>query len=256
MSAGVALVTGAGRRVGAALATHLAHRGFHVVVHVNRSRAEGQAVVDGLLAQGLSASLAVCDLTDAAAVGAMVDDVLARAAARYVAVNNASWFVHDLPGASDVAHLDASLAVHARAPFVIMERLARSEAPVDVFDILDQKLVFANPDYYAYTVGKFALWGAGRAWRQTPRAGFRVFGLLPGLLLTSGEQSQDNFEASRAANPLGRAIAVGDLTRAIDFALDTPGLPAQDFVIDAGETLLQRRRDVAFDAGLHGDATT
>jgi NAD(P)-dependent dehydrogenase (short-subunit alcohol dehydrogenase family) len=135
-----------------------------------------------------------------------------------------------------------------------MERLSRSHAAIDVFNILDQKLVFANPDYYAYTIGKFALWGAGRAWRHAPRVGLRVFGLLPGLLLTSGEQSQDNYEASRAANPLGRAITIGDLTLAIDFALDSPGLPAQDFVIDAGETLLQRRRDVAFDDGLHGDA--
>lgn len=252
MSVGVALVTGAGRRVGAALATHLAHRGFHVVVHVNRSRDDGAAVVENLVSQGLSASLAVCDLADVDAVASMVDAMLARPAARYVAVNNASWFVHDLPGGSDLAHLDASLAVHARAPFAIMERLAASMTPVDIFNILDQKLVFANPDYYAYTVGKFALWGAGRAWRQTPREGFRVFGLLPGILLTSGEQSQDNFEASRAANPLGRAIAIADLTRAIDFALDTPGLPAQDFVIDAGETLQQRRRDVAFDDGLHG----
>lgn len=252
MSAGVALVTGAGRRVGAALATHLAQRGFHVVVHVNRSREDGAAVVESLVAQGLSASLAVCDLADVDAVATMVDGVLARPAPRYVVVNNASWFVHDLPGGSSLAHLGASLAVHARAPFAIMEGMAASAAQVDVFNILDQKLVFANPDYYAYTIGKFALWGAGRAWRQTPRAGFRVFGLLPGLLLTSGEQSQDNYEASRAANPLGRAITIGDLTRAIDFALDTPGLPAQDFVIDAGETLLQRRRDVAFDDSLHG----
>ncbi len=246
---GAALVTGAGRRVGAAIATHLARKGFHVFLHVNRSRAEGEALAEILRAGGAQADVIACDLADLGAVAAMTHSVLAAGASHYVVVNNASWFGHDLPGHASIANLDASLDVHVRAPFAIMEAMAagRGGARVDIVNVLDQKLGAPNPDYYSYTIGKHALWGASRTWRTANVDGVRVFGLWPGLMLTSDDLDEAAYKARRAANPLGRAIELGDVTRAFDLVLDAPGLPGQDLMIDAGESLMARRRDVAFD---------
>lgn len=253
---GAALVTGAGRRVGAELAKHLARRGLHVTVHVNRSRDDGARLVDELRGMGATADLAICDLGDETAVRAMMRAFVDRTGfERFVVVNNASWFEHDFPGRASIDNLRASLAVHALAPFLIMEEAAKAagDAAVDIFNILDQKLTAPNADYYSYTIGKYAMWGATRCWRTSGVARMRVIGLLPGILLTSGEQSVDNFIASREANPLRRAIEIGDLSSAIDLFLDNPALPGQDVVIDAGESLMGRRRDVAFDTQVHGD---
>ncbi len=246
---GAALVTGAGRRVGAAIATHLARRGFRVFLHVNRSRAEGEALAQNLRADGAQADVIACDLADLDAVAAMTQAVLAAGVSHYVVVNNASWFGHDLPGHASMANLDMSLDVHVRAPFAIMEAIAagRGVARVDIVNVLDQKLGAPNPDYYSYTIGKHALWGASRTWRTANVDGVRVFGLWPGLMLTSDDLDEVAYKARRAANPLGRAIELGDLTRAFDLILDAPGLPGQDLMIDAGESLMARRRDVAFD---------
>jgi NAD(P)-dependent dehydrogenase (short-subunit alcohol dehydrogenase family) len=246
---GAALVTGAGRRVGAAIATHLARRGFRVFLHVNRSRSEGEILAQNLRAEGAQADVIACDLADLDAVAVMVKTVLDAGAQHYVVVNNASWFGHDLPGQASIANLGASLDVHVRAPFAIMEAMAagRGDARLDIVNVLDQKLAAPNPDYYSYTIGKHALWGASRTWRTANDDGVRVFGLWPGLLLTSDDLDEAAYRARRAANPLGRAIELGDVTRAFDLILDAPGLPGQDLMIDAGESLMARRRDVAFD---------
>lgn len=246
---GAALVTGAGRRVGAAIATHLARRGFHVLLHVNRSRDEALALAQNLRAEGARADVTACDLADLDAVSAMTKTVLDTDAQRYLIVNNASWFGHDLPGAASLANLDASLGVHVRAPFAIMEAMAagRKDARLDIVNVLDQKLGAPNPDYYSYTIGKHALWGASRTWRTAQVDGVRVFGLWPGLLLTSDDLDETAYKARRAANPLGRAIDLSDVTAAFDLVLDAPGLPGQDLIVDAGESLKARRRDVAFD---------
>ncbi len=246
---GAALVTGAGRRVGAAIAAHLARRGFHVFLHVNRSRAEGEALAQRLRAECAQADVVACDLADLDAVALMVKSVLDAGAQHYIVVNNASWFGHDLPGRASVANLDKSLDVHVRAPFAIMEAMASGcgDARLDIVNVLDQKLAAPNPDYYSYTIGKHALWGAARTWRTSNARGVRVFGLWPGLLLTSDDLNEATYKARRAANPLGRAIELSDVMRAFDLILDTPGLPGQDLMIDAGESLLARRRDVAFD---------
>jgi hypothetical protein len=79
----------------------------------------------------------------------------------------------------------------------------------------------------------------------------RVFGLLAGLMLVSGEQSQANFETSRIATPLRRAVTPEDVARTIDFLVVHRGLPSQIVAVDAGESLLPRARDVAFDPALH-----
>ena len=123
-----ALVTGAGRRVGAAIAARLAERGFHVFIHVNRSRADGDALAHALAARGLSAQVCMCDLADEKARAAMAEDVLARGADHYMLVNNASWFGHDLPGGARAQDLEASLDVHVRAPVALMEAFARGRA--------------------------------------------------------------------------------------------------------------------------------
>lgn len=86
----VALVTGAGRNIGRAIALALARDGMAIAVNVRSSVAEGQAVVDELTAMGTPALLCVADVTDAQAVQAMVAKVAARFGRLDVLVNNAA----------------------------------------------------------------------------------------------------------------------------------------------------------------------
>lgn len=86
----VALVTGAGRNIGRAIALALGHDGLAVAVNVRSSVAQGQSVVNELLALGVPAVLCVADVTDAAAVRSMVAQVAQRFGRLDVLVNNAA----------------------------------------------------------------------------------------------------------------------------------------------------------------------
>ena len=85
-----ALVTGAGRNIGRAIALELAHAGAMVAVNVRASRGEGQSVVDEIVARGGTAMLAVADVTRRAEVDAMVDAVAQRFGRLDILVNNAA----------------------------------------------------------------------------------------------------------------------------------------------------------------------
>ena len=121
------------------------------------------------------------------------------------------------------------------------------EARLDVFNILDQKLLNLNPDYYSYTLGKAALMTLTEIWRRSGHANIRVFGLAPGLMFPSGPQTQERFLADSAKIPTGRATPPEHICAAIGFFLAHPEQPGQIWPLDGGEHLAPRRRDIAFE---------
>ena len=116
-----------------------------------------------------------------------------------------------------------------------------------MFNILDQKLLNPNPDYYSYTLGKSALMALTVLWQKTDRTDVRVFGILPGLMFPSGPQSQERFLDDERKVPTGRATPAADICALMGFYLAHPDLPGQMLPIDGGEHLVTRRRDIAFE---------
>ncbi|MGO8738564.1 SDR family NAD(P)-dependent oxidoreductase [Rhodoblastus sp.] len=245
-----ALVTGAASRLGERIAHFLAGRNFRIVLHANRSADKARLLARDLAEKGVETHVLTADFADRTAIAHFCGELTARFGAPEVIVNNASVFEHDFPGQADPEKLAVSLSVHALAPFSIIEAAARAkkpEAAISVFNILDHKLLNLNPDYYSYTLGKSALMALTEMWRRAERPDIRVFGLLPGLMFSSGPQTEERFTADSAKIPTGRATPAEDICAAIGFFLDHPDMPAQLLPIDGGEHLLPRRRDVAFE---------
>ncbi len=241
-----ALVTGATSRLGAPLARFLSRENYRVLLHVNSSREAAQGLARGLA----GAEIIIADFTDRAAISDMCAKVTAICRAPDVIVNNASVFQHDFPGAGDADNLAASLSVHVLAPYLILEAAAAAKAPdrkLTVFNILDQKLLNPNPDYYSYTLGKSALMAMTTLWQKADRPDIRVFGLLPGLMFPSGPQTDARFVDDQRKIPTGRATPADDICAAMAFFLAHPDQPGQMLPIDGGEHLVARRRDVAFE---------
>jgi NAD(P)-dependent dehydrogenase (short-subunit alcohol dehydrogenase family) len=237
-----AIVTGAGKRVGAQIVSALLDDGWQVVAHVHH--AEDQ------VAPG--ATKVVADLCDPRCA----EDIF-KAASRLppvrLLVNNAARFAWDSLGEFSVGEFDAHMAVNARAPALLIERLARSRDDSEdrlVVNLLDSKLAAPNPDFLSYTLSKQALAGLTELAAQAlaPR-GIRVNGIAPALMLRSAGQSEENFDAMHANNPLRRGVAAEDVIGGVRYLIDARCVTGQILVIDSGQRFLALGRDVQFLGG-------
>ncbi|MCB9525145.1 MAG: SDR family NAD(P)-dependent oxidoreductase [Myxococcales bacterium] len=241
----VALVTGGAKRIGRALVEGLAADGWFVYVHCFRSREAAAAVVAGLPQGGavVQADLAAPDLAEQvyAQIGAGPVPTLL--------VNNASRFEFDAAPAATAASLDAHFQVNARAPILLAQALARHLPDgVDghVVNLLDSKLEAPDPDYFAYTVSKFALDGATRLLARALAPRVRVNAIAPGAVLTGPELSPEGLARTAELVPLRRVPAVDELVTALRYLIQSPSLTGVVLPVDAGRRLAGLTRDVAF----------
>ncbi|MEN2785190.1 SDR family oxidoreductase [Sphingomonas qilianensis] len=240
------LVTGGAKRLGAIIARALAADGQRVVIHYGASRGAAEALAAEIGAVGVVQG----DLADTAGI----DDLFARA--RAVAggaidglVNSASAFDYDTPPALDPALLARLYAIGHSAPVLLASALARQDDVPDaaVVNVLDQKVVNLNPDFFSYTGGKLALAGATVMLAQALGPRVRVNAVAPGLCLPSGDQTDAEFAAVAAENALRRLVDPADVAAAVGFLLGARGITGQTVYVDGGQRLLPRERDVMFE---------
>lgn len=238
MAERTAIVTGAGKRVGAHIAQALLADGWAVVAHVHR---EGDGVPEG-------AVKVVADLSDLASAKAIFDGAAGLPPVTLL-VNNAARFAWDGFGEFNPAEFDSHMAINVRAPAMLIEELAARHAGGDalVVNLLDSKLVAPNPDYLSYTLSKHAL-GAVTELAARALAGrrIRVNGIAPALVLQSAGQTEKNYETMHTNNPLRRGVEPADVVGAIRYLAGATAVTGQVITIDSGQRFMGLSRDVQF----------
>ncbi len=235
---GTAIVTGAGKRVGADIAQALMERGWTVLAHVRRA---GDGVPAGAIL--VAAEL---DRPDCAATIFKAADALPPVR---LLVNNAARFAWDGFGEFSAAEFDSHMHINVRTPALLIEELARRHHGGDalVINVLDAKLSAPNPDFLSYTLSKRALLGlTGLAARALAGKGIRVNAIAPALMLRSSGQSEENFRAMHEKNPLGRGVTSSDMVAAIDYLLAARSVTGEVLTIDGGQKFAPPPRDVQF----------
>ncbi len=239
-SQGVALVTGAARRIGRILALDLAAHGWAVGVHYRGSSAEADAVVFAIRQSGGRAAALQADLGRLDDVGALVARCADALGVPTCLVNNASEFLsdtaEDMTAATWAAHLDINL----RAPVFLAQALYRAlpaETSGNVINIIDQRVWRPTPEFFSYTVSKAGLWTATRTLAQALAPRVRVNAIGPGPVLQSVHQTPEAFAAECAATLLGRQTRPEEIADAVRFILSAPAMTGQMIALDAGQHL-------------------
>ncbi len=247
---GVALVTGAGRRIGRSIALDLASLGWTVGVHYSGSAEEADAVVGEIRTSGGQAQALKADLADAAAVEGLIPECVQKLGAPVCLINNAALFLDDRLGTLDVAQWDRQLAVNFRAPVFLAQAFA-AHLPANrtgtVVNIIDQRVLRPNPQFFSYSAAKAGLWAVTRTLAQALAPRIRVNAIGPGPTLPNVLQSAADFATEAGATLLERGTTPGEIAAAIRFILDAPAMTGQMITLDGGQHLAWRTPDIAGD---------
>ena len=235
-----AIVTGAAKRIGAAIARALAEDGWTLLIHYRSSGAEAEA-----LAGKIGGRTVAADLADAGAADAVMAALDGMPPLRLL-VNSASRFAYD--GARDfsVEGWDAHQAINLRAPALLSQAFAERADEGLIVNLLDAKLAQPNPDFFSYTVSKMGLAGLTELTARAFAPRIRVCGIAPSVTLVSGPQSRNNFDQVHALNALRRGVRIEEIVAALRFIIATPTLTGQTITLDGGQRFLGFPRDVQF----------
>lgn len=247
----VALVTGGAKRVGAAIARRLAAEGWQVVIHCHASREEAEA----LAAEIGNAAVAQADLADRDAVDGLIEQASAPFGPPTALVNNASVFQRDEIATMTWESWERHATPNLAAPVFLAKRFAEALPDGEqgaIVNLLDQKVGNLNPDFLSYTASKIGLAGLTPVLAMALAPRIRVNGVAPGLTLISGKQTPESFARAWKDTVLGRGSTPEDIAAGVAFLLASPAITGQTIVIDGGESLFRRPRDVAFDPRLTG----
>jgi NAD(P)-dependent dehydrogenase (short-subunit alcohol dehydrogenase family) len=251
-----ALVTGAGKRLGRAMALYLAGRGHDLALHYATSRDEAESLAMEIRAMGRRAECFQADLLLESETQALVPAITAALGPLTVLVNNASIFEYDRIDTSTRESWDRHLESNLRAPYVLTQAFARQCPPATtdengeplaqglVVNMIDQRVLKLTPEFSTYTLAKAALWAFTQTAAQGLAPHVRVNAIGPGPTLRGARQSEAHFARQRAATVLGRGASARDITAALGFFLDSPAVTGQFITVDGGQHLGWKTPDV------------
>ena len=236
----VALVTGAARRIGAAIARDLARHGWAVAIHYRASKGEAEALAHEIEAAGGRTATIPCDLAREAEVETLIPRAVEALGPLTCLINNASVFEMDKIDSVTRESWDRHIETNQRAPLVLSQAFAR-QLPEgldgNIVNLLDQRVWKLTPYFLSYTVAKSALWTLTRTLALALAPRIRVNGIGPGPALPSERQSLEQFRHQQAAVPLQHGPELAEIAAAVRFILASPSMTGQMIALDGGEHL-------------------
>lgn len=242
------LITGAGARVGAYLARGLAADDWHVCIHYNRSAGKAQILADEVIASGGSASIVKANLSVPQEVYTLIERC---GRPLHALINNASTFSPDTAQDFTTSLWDYHRAVNLDAPLrLASDFAAQTEQGGAIINMIDQRVLKPNPQFFTYSLAKAALFWATKTMAQSFAPHVRVNGIGPGPTLENTEQAEGEFSAEAQATLLGKGSPPDTILHGVRYLLSATAVTGQMIAVDGGQHLVWQTPDLAFGGAL------
>ena len=234
-----AVITGGGVRIGKALACHLAQRGYNIALHYNAADAEG--VLARIRETGVQCKGYAADFGNLASAEELIGRVADDFADIELLVNSAAIFVQENIGETTTQTLVDTMNVNLLSPYLLMREYRKRVGRGLIVNILDERIMKNIPTFGAYSVSKVALAHltqlAAVEWGES----IRVNAIAPGLILPPSGESDEYLRRNAKNIPVKSHGYLADLTRALDYLLDSPFVNGETLFVDGGASKSNRR---------------
>jgi len=232
----VALVTGAGHRVGQAIALALGGRGMHIAVHYNVTVEGARETAAQLDQLGVRSQLFQSDLTNRESPDQVVEAVAAAFGGIDVLVNSAAIMRRTPFGEITAGDWDTILALNLRAPFF----LAQAAAPFlkrrqgSIVNIADLAAYETWPGYLPHGLSKSGIVHMTRGLARVLAPDVRVNAVAPGTVLLPDDWTDRDRERLNRTTPLARQGSPADVTQAVLYLLEADYVTGETIIVDGG----------------------
>jgi pteridine reductase len=234
-----ALVTGAGRRIGRAVALALAEEGVHIVAHDRRAlETETLKVCEEVVGCGAKSWKVIADLEKPEEYETLISRAMTTAGALDIVINNASLFRPNTLRDVDFPSLTQHIQVNAWAPFVLSRDFSRLVGRGKIINLLDTKITGHDLEHAAYSLSKQMLASLTRMCALEFAPGITVNAVAPGLILPPTGKDEAYLEHLAKSIPLKRHGGPVDIADAVLYLLKSDFVTGQVIYVDGGRHLL------------------
>jgi NAD(P)-dependent dehydrogenase (short-subunit alcohol dehydrogenase family) len=233
-----AVITGASKRIGRALAIALAEEGVNIVAHDRRSQEADTIKVCGEVKDcGAKSWKVLADLEKPEEYESLIAQALKEAGSLDFLINNASIFLPNTPMDVGFGDITRHLHVNAWAPFVLSREFARLAERGKIINLLDTRITGYDRAHVAYVLSKkmFSTLTMMCALEFAP--GFTVNGVAPGLILPPAGMDENYLDGLARSVPLGKHGGPGDIADAVLYLLKSDYVTGQILYVDGGRHL-------------------
>lgn len=240
-NAPIALVTGAAKRLGRAIALALAEDGWDLTLHYNTSADEVQSLQAEIEAKGRRAITLGGDLADPSQAQNLVQEANRKRGSLSLLINNASLMDRDSLASMTASSWQRLIDINLTSPVFLMQAFARQKNLPDgasIINMLDQQMAAPSPRFFSYGVAKIGLEGATRLAAFDLAPTVRVNGIAPGNVLASSLQTEEAHQRRQQSMPLGEGLSPDDIVHAVRYLINAPHVTGHVLVVDSGQRLI------------------
>jgi len=235
----IAVVTGAGHRLGKTLAYFLARKGYSILLHYNSSANQAQELSELIKKEGVDVFLYKADLIDPMQIGNMWEFIKSLPFELEILINSAAIMIQSDIQSLSYSEFDETIGLNLRAPLFCSKEASKCMAPggliINISDIGAGKNWVRYP---IYTISKSSLEVLTRLMAKALAPNIRVNAIAPGLVLPPDSGDEMAWEHLEAKVPLKRVAMLEEITSAVEFLLTNKYITGQVIAIDGGYSLL------------------
>lgn len=234
-----ALVTGAAKRIGRAIAVGLASHGSNIILHYDKSEDEAKRLEDEIAKLGVKSWLIRADLSDPESCKRVIDQAFEASGTIDILVNNASVFSANEIDKVEPGNVENDLLTNVWAPFLLTKYFSRKTKKGKIINLLDTRIAGYDFNHFGYYLSKRMLEILTKSTALKLAPNITVNAVAPGLILPPEGKDYSYLEQKTGTVPLKKYGSVSDVVDTVLFLLRNDFVTGQIIFVDGGKHLIQ-----------------